>query len=531
MYFQSTKQLLYWKWKQVRIASIIWILSLVAITLLTVIAFDGLYQSQQERNVMAETMKNPAMVAMVGPIFSVEDYHTGAMLAHQMLVFTMVVIGVMNCLLMSTLTRKEEEDGRVEFVRALPVGRLASISASVIYLVVVNLLIGFFITVGLIVLNESSVTIIGSIVYGLTIATAGIFFAMLTAFLAQLQETSKGTTGIAIASLFVFYFIRAIGDVTAEQVSFLSPLGLLVRTKSFVENTLWPIPVVLGFSVVFLLLTFFVQTRRDIGSGLIPSRKGKRDAGHLLASPLGLIIRIQFKSMLAWFFALWIVGVSYGSVFGDIEVFIADNEMFQQLIGNNSDYSVTEQFTTLLMRVLAIFATIPGILFFMRIRGEEKKGRVEHLLVRSVARIRVVCIYWMIGWFSAALSLFLGIFGLWLVSKEVMTNPIPFENMFVSSFSYLPAMFFVISLAVWLFGLVPKYTSLIWGYLVFCFIHIYLGGLLEMPEWVTMLSSFAHIPELPMDTFTWKPLISISALAIVVSIIGIIGYKRRDALG
>ena len=44
----------------------VWLVSITFITLLTASAFTSLYQSDQERQAIAETMMNPAMTAMVG---------------------------------------------------------------------------------------------------------------------------------------------------------------------------------------------------------------------------------------------------------------------------------------------------------------------------------------------------------------------------------------------------------------------------------------------------------------------------------
>lgn len=95
-----------------RIRIPIWILSFVFATVATAVAFIGLYENAQERQAIASTMENPAMTAMVGPGYGLANYTSGAMMAHQMLLMTAVVVGLMSVLLVIRHTRTDEEEGR-----------------------------------------------------------------------------------------------------------------------------------------------------------------------------------------------------------------------------------------------------------------------------------------------------------------------------------------------------------------------------------------------------------------------------------
>ena len=85
-----------------------------------------------------------------------------------------------------------------------------------------------------------------------------------------------------------------------------------------------------------------------------------------------------------------LLGVSYGSVFGDLEAFLSGNEELAAMLPDASGHSLTEQFMTLMMIVIAVLGTIPPLLFFHKVRSEEKKGTLEHLLAGPVSRMRVL---------------------------------------------------------------------------------------------------------------------------------------------
>jgi len=96
---------------------------------------------------MVEMMKNPAMIALVGPVYGEADYTLGAAFANYMLVFSLLIVGVMNVFLVTRHTRLEEDTGRMELLRALPVGRHANLMATALLTLSVNVLLAVILTV------------------------------------------------------------------------------------------------------------------------------------------------------------------------------------------------------------------------------------------------------------------------------------------------------------------------------------------------------------------------------------------------
>src|SRR5690554_3093471 len=100
-----------------RIRIPVWIISITLFTVLIAAILPNLYTTSTERQIMAETMKNPAITVMLGPGYGLDNYTDGAMMAHFMLVFTAVAVGIMSILLVTRHTREDEEEGRIEMVR------------------------------------------------------------------------------------------------------------------------------------------------------------------------------------------------------------------------------------------------------------------------------------------------------------------------------------------------------------------------------------------------------------------------------
>ena len=127
-------------------------------------------------------MKNPAMTAMVGPGYGLDNYTVGAMMAHQMLLFTAIAVGIMNIFLVVRHTRRDEESGRIEMIRALPVGRLANLSSTVLVSLIVNILLALIVGLGLYFLRIESMDLHGSLLYGAVLGDVDAFLASIDMF-------------------------------------------------------------------------------------------------------------------------------------------------------------------------------------------------------------------------------------------------------------------------------------------------------------------------------------------------------------
>ena len=487
-----------------RIRASIWIFALEFFTLIITGSFQNLYPDQQDRDAMAVTMENPAMVAMVGE-GDLDNYTIGAMSAHQMVLITAVFVGIMSILLFVRHTRTDEEEGRVELIRALPVGRLATLHATTMYVVFVNVVLAVLVAIGLMVQPIESLGIEGALLYGATLGGTGICFTAVTALFTQLSDSSRGATGWSIGLLLFFYVLRAIGDIGSEALSLFSPLGWTTKTMIFTENHWWPIFLMLAFSFVVLLLAYRLNAKRDLEAGLFPSKPGKARASNNLLSPFGLAFRLQRTAFISWAVGMLLLGISYGSVLGDLDSFFQGNEMVEKILVQEEGYSIAEQFISIIMTVMGMIATIPALISMNKLYGEEKKSRLELLYAKPVSRKTMMGSYLLVAVINAFVSVILAGIGLWAAGSTVMDDPVSFGTMIGASLAYIPAMFVMIGLSALLIGLKPNVVSLTWVYLVYSFIIVYMGNLFQLDEWFSNVTPFGHVSQLPVDEFEVVP--------------------------
>ncbi len=529
--YNGTGRMIHFIIRRDRIRFLIWIVSLTVLTALTATSFSGMYQSDQERQAMAETMKNPAMTAMVGPGYGLDNYTEGPMLAHQMLLFTAIVVAIMSILLVTRHTRTDEEEGRIELIRSLPVGRLSNVTATIIVLVFLNVVLALSISISLYSLQIESMDLNGSLLYGAALGATGLFFTATTALFAQLSGNSRGTIGLSFSLLGIAYLLRAVGDVSNETLSWFSPLGWIVGTEVYVTNYWWPIFVAIGATILIIVVALYLNTIRDLDAGFLPAKAGRCYASPFLQGPLGLAFRIQKTGIISWAIGMFILGASYGSVMNDIESFFANNEMMSQMLTSVEGFTLTEQFLSMLMSVIAMICTVPAIMLMLKLKGEENKNRSEHLLARAVSRYRVIGSYLVLSLFFGFVMLFVALLGLWSAATSVMEDPISFGLLFKAAMVYLPAIWVMIGLTVLMVGVYPKLSGVAWLYLGYSFLVVYLGGMLQLPKWMEKISPYGYVPQIPVDEINYGTLLLLAVISFFLILFGMFGYRRRDIIG
>lgn len=510
---------------------LLWLAGITAFTLAVAAALPGLFPGEAERQAYAVTLKNPAMVAIVGPsAAAMENYTLGAMFGHEMLLFSALAVAVMNILLAAGHTRNDEEEGRHDMLRSMTVGKLAILGASALELLGVNVLLAAANGFGLGLLGIGSMPLSGSLLYGAALGAVGFAFAAVTALSAQLCMTNRGTVSLALAILGGSYILRAMTDVSAPKASWLSPLAWSYFTEVYVNNRWLPVAVAVLFSVAVLAAALALNRARDVGAGYLPQRGGRPAASPALLSPLGLALRLQRTALISWLAALFVIGLTYGSVFGDLDSFFRDNAAMEKILPQNSGYTLTEQFLSVLMVIIAVMSAIPALTALFRLKGEEKSGRVEAVYSKAVSRRVMFLTYFGVGGGAGALALLLGVAGLYAAEASVLAAPISFAIIIKGALAYLPAILFLLGLGALCIGGLPRFTGLVWLYLVYCFIADYMGNLLQLPGWMRQLSVFGHMPAVPVEPPEWGPLAAVTVLAAVLGSAGYAFYKRRDLM-
>lgn len=526
--FNNTGMLMKFILRRDRIRLVVWILAISLFTISIAALIPELYVGEAEKAIVAETMKNPAVTFMLGPSAGLDNYTDGAMMGHFMLVFTAMFAAIMSILLVTRYTREDEEEGRTEMINSLPVGSLANLTAAFFILSIANVIIFLIVGLGLYSLGIESMGFEGSILFAACMAVGGIFYAALTGLFAQVASNVRATLGLSFGFLIVEYILRGVGDIGNGVLSHFSPLGLITRSEVYVNNYWWPVFVLLIASGLIFVLSLYLNSIRDLGSGFISTKPGKIYASRYLSSPLGLALRLERTPIIAWTIGMLVLGVAYGSLLGELEGFLVTSDLVQQMIPTVEGMSLTQSFVTMLITIISVLGTVPVLLFVLKLSSEEKKQRISQLLATPASRNSLMGSYTFIGLVSSFVMQFVSILALWYAGTFVMEDALSFKILAKAAFVNLPAMWVFVGVAVFLIGFFPKLTGLSWVYLIYSFFVEYMGEILQLPDWMAKLSPFHHVPSVPAEEVEVATLLIITGVAVLLIVLGFVGYNRRD---
>lgn len=527
----NSGKLVWFVLRRERMRIFFWLVCLVFITLVVPGALKSVFGSASMDS-MLTMLQNPAMVAMIGPIFGTAPLTLGAQVAGEMILFTIIAVAVMNIFFVIRYTRRDEERGRSEMIRSLPTGRLSTLSSTLTVAVIINLALALLIGFGLAALGMGSdgLTFGGSLLYGFVLGVSGLFFAAVTALFCQLCASSRSAMSYSLLVMAVLYVLRAMGDINGGALAYISPMGLILRTQVYVQNIWWPLLAVLAETVVVALAAFYLNSIRDMDQGFIPARPGKKKASRSLSSSTGLAVRLMRSTFIAWAAVALFLGAAYGSIMGgdSLKQTIDSSAQLKQAVASMSGADLNEQFISLIMLIIALCSAIPAIVMMLKLRGEEKRNRTEHLLARPVSKTRMMADYLGLAVIAGAVTQFAATLGLWAASASVMDNPISFGSMMSTGMAYIPAIMVMVGLAAFLLGWLPELTNVAWYYLGISFFLVYLGHVMQFPDWVIRLSPFGDTPQLPAADAGYTALYVMSVIAVALMAAGFVGYKRRD---
>ncbi|WP_114854944.1 ABC transporter permease [Brachybacterium sp. YJGR34] len=510
-----------------RRAVIIWTLSILVLVPASIVAMEDVYPDQNTLDARAMLLDNPSAVMMTGPYFAADHYTFWAMVANELFLYILLPAAIMSILLITRLTRAEEEAGRLEMTRALATGRLAAPAAALIIVGLANLALGLAVAVGTIATGGA---VPDSLALGLGTTLTGMVFAAIAAVTAQLTEHAGTASGMALGVLAIAFMVRGIGDVMDRQGSWLSwfsPLAWAQQTRVYVDLRWWPLLVSLGVTVVLLVLAGALSRRRDVGAGLRAAAAGPGTAAAALLRPGGLGRRLLSSTMLAWGIGLLFFAIAFGSLASSLDDFVAETPELTAWAPVSLD-DLTGSFSAFVLTMLALGPIALAVSGMLRLRTEELAGRLAGVLLAGTSRTSVTASWAVVVLMeTAVMMVLLGLgtgLGVWAATDETRW----IGELTAGSLVYLPAIALYGAIALFLYGLSVRATGLAWLLVVYSTLVTVLGDMLGLPDWAKDLSPLQHVPMVPSEDLEAAPLVLMGAAAVVLAGAGLLLLRRRD---
>lgn len=502
-----------------------WSLGFAAMAGFSATATVDLYPNEAGRVEAANVVNaTPALVALYGRIY--DPTSLGALALFKMTAFGAAMVGALMVVVTVRHTRAEEESNRLELLGAGIVGRDAPLTAALAVAFGGSLLIGLLTALAL---AAGGLPVAGSLAFGAGWAAAGMAFSAVAALMAQVTTSTRTATGLGITAIAVAYALRAIGDMTQGApsiVSWLSPIGWTQQLRAFAGNRWWVVLLTLALCAVLVAAAFALRSRRDLGGGLVSDRPGPSEGA--LTGVWDLALRLQRGVLLAWGLAFLGFGLVLGSVSSSVSGMLSSEAMRRFIVALGGEQGLINAF---LATELGIFGTIVaayGIVAVSHLRSEETAGHTEMVLATAATRSR-----WATSHLAVAVG---GVAVLLLACGLGIATGYALDigglghtwTILVAALARVPAAWVMVGVALAVFGWAPRLTGTVWGLFV-AFVAIgEFGPLWHAPQWLMDLSPFVHSPELPVTSGGVGPLLALTAVAAALTVLGYVGWRRRD---
>ncbi|MFC4512397.1 ABC transporter permease [Streptomyces ehimensis] len=492
-------------------------------------AFESLYATPADRaGVSRSTNANASVRALYGPVFGDS---TGGLVAWRMAVLGGVLAGIMSLVIVVRHTREEEETGRQELLSAAVVGRRAPLTAALLTALAADGLVAVLVTAGL---ARAGLPAGGAAALGLAVAGTGLCFAGVAAVTAQLTDTARAARSLAGATVGLAFLLRAAGDAANAGASsplvWVSPVGWAEQTRAFAGERWWVLALPYAAAGLAAAAAFALAGRRDIGAGLLAGRPGAATAPRHLTGATGLAWRLQRGTLLGWTVGFAVAGTVFGSLIEGAADLVGDNEGTREIIERmGGREGLADSLLAALTGLLGMVAALYAVGCVLRLRAEETSGRAEPVLAGATGRTRWAAGHLAFAGLGTAVVLLAGGLGMGLaygVSAGDVGGRLP--PVLGAALAQSPAAWVLASVAVLLFGALPRWAVAAWGLAGGCLAIGWLGPALRLPGWVMDLSPFGHLPRLPGAGVSAGPFFWLLGLAAVLTAVGLAAFRRRD---
>ncbi|UYM03433.1 hypothetical protein L0C25_12785 [Solicola gregarius] len=513
----GTRIMLTTHWRSGRRALLIWVIAMVGLFAATAWSLDSVYDTPAKIAEYAAGVSgaDSSTLAINGTAYGVDNI--GGVIAYEFGFMSAIAVPLMGVLLIARWTRREEESGRLEMIRAGVVSRRAPLAAALIWTTAAFavMAVGYVLSLVPIGISWADAT-----AYALSQAALGLWFAAIAALAAQAAERTRGVYAASIGVLALAFVLRGVGDVEDNFLTWLSPLGWTEETRAFADTRWWPIALTLALAALIIVAAFVVLERRDLGSGVLVARPGAPTAGALVRNSFGLAARMHRNIVLGWAVVAVLVGGSFGSVIDAIEDVASDNDTLQDVMAGGSDQA--DAFVAFVVMIVALVIGGYAMEGASRISEEERGGRLEPVLAGSLGRLRwllghgiAICVGAVVVTLAGGAALGAGV-----AASE--SDGSQFGRMLGATFAYLPAMLVLAALAVLLYAAKPSLQPIGWAAYAYVAVVAILGDTLRLPDWAMNISPMNWVGRVPTESAeTW---------ALVVALVVVCAFAAASAL-
>ena len=525
----KTTQLTWFYLKKDWLVLTLWFVIVGGLNLVIAAIYNQIYGTPAQVQSIVTTLKTPAMVALFGSLPPLKTYTTFDIAVGEMLLFTIMMMVVMNFQLVIKNTRAEEEKGVNELLRSLAVGKFAQPMAVLIEVMSINVAIAL---TGLSYRVLNGATWPATLLFVAGLLSSGLLFMSIVLLTAQLARQARLATAMGYLIFGVMFVGRMVTDTVKQQLTWLSPLGWVEKSQIGATNNWLPVILLVCLSLVIIGGSLWLLATRDLGTGLVSISAGPATAPKSLRGWLSLQVRLERTSFVIWLLGLSTLGMSYGAIFHQIKQLAADNAVLKNLLGTSKMTQLGDQIVLVFMHTILIMpvtvVSIAGLIAMGRFKRDLENGTIDLISAHAISRLRLY-----VGYVGSGVLFTLGawlaaIYSMFVAQAIVMPTPITITKFNAVAVNAFPILLFFVGLAAILLGWLPKWYRLVYLVLGLNFYMLYLGKMLKMPEWLIQVMPNSWVAQAPLSAIDWGSWVVVLTLALALIGLGYLGYRQGD---
>lgn len=503
-----------------------WSIAATLLAATSFVAYGNVFTTLADRqNLSMAVNSNPAFNLILGT--SDNLLTADGFTAWRSVVLGSFITAFMSILLVIRQTRSKEDSGEAEIVASSVVGRYTQTSVGLAVAWTASIFTGFLVFTSTVLLGGDIKT---SILLGASLAASGIMFAGVAAVASQFAAHERIATSWAVGILGISYLLRGLADtvVGAEWIALFSPLGWIQKVDVAAGNNYWPFWVFLIFTVAVTAVAYYLKSFRDFGQGIISAKPGLERA-RLARRPMGLTIKLLQGSIISWMAAFMLLGSTFGYVIDSVgKTFSANNNLASFIgISDSAGADFTFEFARTLFGILGLLAAVYGVQTIIRLHGEETNHRADPLLAGSFSRSKLFASYSIVSLVGSAIAVLVS-GGMVSIVLSVNKSAVSSVDIMQQSILTIPAIFLLVSIAIFAIGVRPSLRFFAWLAIVASFTLTLLGPILRLDDKILSLSPLWHIPSASLDSISLHSVFIMLAIAVLLIFLGFVGFNKRD---
>ena len=358
-------------------------------------------------------------------------------------------------------------------------------------------------------------------------------FVAVGALTSQLGATRRQAASYAAAFLGVAYAVRMIADagIGLHALIWASPLGWVEELQPLTAPRPLALLPIVAFTAALGIVTVHFAGLRDVGASIVADRATSEPRLRLLSGPTGLAIRMVRPSVIGWWVAIAISGVLYGLIAKSAGGTISGSsiqEVFSKLGAHGVGAEAVLGVCFLIMGVLVAFVAAGQL---TAARSEESGGRLDHLLVRPLARTSWLGGRLGVGVVVVAVSgIGAGVFA-WLGAASQHAG-VSFTRLLEAGINLVPPALAIAGIGLLAFGIRPRLTSIVvYGLLGWSVLIVVVGGIGATSHWILDTSVFHQMASAPAVSPHWVANGIMTAIGFAGALLGGYAFRRRDLQG